>query len=95
MLRNILALLGLLLFVSGLILLTVELSQQQATLPEETSGILSGILHTDTQAVIIAGIGLLLGPLLTIPWWRYRLREEEKWLEKRDEPIEGPPRIPT
>ena len=90
--RNILALLGLLTFITGAILMTVEASQQQ---PESVDSLAARVAFRDDIAVIIAGIGLLLGPILTIPWWQHRLRREQKWFEKRDEPVEGPPRVPN
>ncbi|MAU01086.1 MAG: hypothetical protein CL608_28405 [Anaerolineaceae bacterium] len=46
-------------------------------------------------AIIWSLIGLLLGIVLTIPWWRDRLRQENRWWEKRDEPLDTPPRIPS
>jgi hypothetical protein len=36
--------------------------------------------------------GLLLGIMMTIPWWRERLRRENVWWEKRGEPLDTPPR---
>jgi hypothetical protein len=39
-------------------------------------------------------VALLLGAALTIPWWRKRLQRENVWWEKRDTPLDRPPRVP-
>lgn len=44
------------------------------------------------QALPLSLVGLLLGLVLTMPWWRERLQQEEVWWQKRDEPVKGPPR---
>jgi hypothetical protein len=91
--RKAAAILGLLIFVGGVFLLAAEIVQQQAQIGEPAIGPILGLVEFRTA--IIAGAGILLGPLLAVPWWRERLRREEKWFEKRDEPLEGPPRIPN
>jgi hypothetical protein len=47
---------------------------------------------TPDQAFIISLIGLLLGMLLTIPWWHERLQRESVCWEKQDKPLDTPPR---
>lgn len=49
---------------------------------------------TPERAIILTLIGLLLGIALTVPWWRKRLESESVWWEKRDEPLDTPPRVP-
>lgn len=44
------------------------------------------------QILTLSLVGLLLGVILTIPWWRERLRQEGMWWEERDEPLDTPPR---
>jgi len=44
------------------------------------------------QVLTLSLLGLLLGVILTIPWWRERLRQEGMWWEKQDEPLDTPPR---
>lgn len=91
--RKALAILGLLIFVAGIALLTVEIVQQQAQIEEFVATKFIQLLAF--RPVMIAGIGILLGPLLTIPWWLARLRQEEKWFEKRDDPLDSAPRVPN
>jgi len=46
----------------------------------------------------MAGVGAgdfdRIGVILTIPWWRERFRDENRWWEKRDESLDTPPRVP-
>jgi hypothetical protein len=49
---------------------------------------------TPELAFILSVTGLLLGVALTIPWWRKRLQRENVWWEKRDTPLDRPPRVP-
>jgi hypothetical protein len=91
--RKALALLGLLIFVGGVVLLTAEIVQQQAQIEEPAVTQIIGLMEFRTA--IVAGAGIFLGPLLAVPWWLERLRREEKWFEKRDEPLDGPPRVPN
>ncbi|MFW6097331.1 MAG: hypothetical protein ACOC9Z_04610 [Chloroflexota bacterium] len=94
--RRVLALIGVLIFIGGIVFLTVEVSQQQAEIAER--GLETGIRFAqvfDYPATIIAGIGILLGPILTVPWWIEYFRQESQWYEKRDEPLDGPPRVPN
>ena len=83
--RNLLAIIGLLLFLSGAVLFTVEFTQQQVD-PAQGAFLNSG-------AVIISGLGLLIGPLLALPCYRRRLKKEADWYEKRQTPVKGPPKI--
>ncbi len=46
------------------------------------------------QLFVVALLCLLLGVGLTVPWFRERLQRENVWWEKRDEPLDKPPRIP-
>lgn len=92
--RNVLALIGLLIFIGGIVLLTMEVSRQQTDIDEPAVTLVQQGL-VERRAAIIAGIGLLLGPILTIPWWIERFRKESQWYEKRDEPLDGPPRVPN
>lgn len=71
---------------------TAEFSIQQSEL---RPGHLPSTDFTDAGSLIIAGCGLLLGPLLTLPWWHERLKDESRWWEKRNEPLDGPPRVPS
>ena len=48
---------------------------------------------TPELAFILSVTGLLLGVALTIPWWRKRLQRENVWWEKRDTPLDRPPRV--
>ena len=91
--RKVLALVGLVIFIGGVILFTVEISQQQAEIEGPSATRIAQLV--ENRAAIIAGLGLLLGPLLTIPWWLERLRHEEQWFEKRDDALDGPPRVPN
>lgn len=91
MFRKGLAILGLLLFIGGLIVFTAEFSAQQTGLRPG----FSSTTFTDAGSLIIAGCGLLLGPLLTLPWWYERLKDESRWWAKRDEPLDRPPRVPS
>lgn len=90
--RKGLAILGLLIFIGGLLMFAAEFSAQQRGLHP---GYLPSTRFLDSGALIVAGIGLLLEPLLTLPWWRHRLKDESRWWEKRDEPLDGPPRVPS
>lgn len=91
--RKVLAIVGLLIFIIGVILLTVEIVVQQAEIERPVATRFIQLLAF--RPVIVAGIGILVGPILTIPWWLDRFRQEEKWFEKRDEPLDGPPRVPN
>lgn len=91
--RKVLALIGLLFFIGGIVFLTVEVSQQQAGIEEPAVTLVQQGLF-ERRPAITAGIGLLLGPILTIPWWIKYFRKESQWYEKRDEPMDGPPRVP-
>ncbi len=42
----------------------------------------------------ISFVALLLGFILTFPWWLERLHRENAWWEKRDTPFDRPPRVP-
>lgn len=86
------AILGLLIFIGGILIFTAEFSGQQRGL---RPGVYPSTVFTDGGSLIVAGCGLLLGPLLTLPWWHKRLKDESKWWEKRDEPLDGPPRVPS
>ena len=83
--RKTLAVIGLLLFLSGAVLFTAEFVQQQ---PDPAEG-----TFPDAGALILSGLGLLLGPLLALPWYRRRLDDEAGWYEKRRTPLKGPPKI--
>lgn len=90
--RTVLAIVGVLIFIAGAVLLTVEIAQQQT---EEGQPPGFGLIQlANNRAAINAGIGLLLGPLLTLPWWIRRLQREAQWFEKRDDKVDGPPRLP-
>lgn len=91
--RKALAIIGVLVFILGVMTLTVEIVQQQAQIDLQIPN--RFIQLAQFRPVLIAGAGILLGPLLTIPRWLQRLRQEKKWFEKRDEPVEGPPRVPN
>lgn len=53
----------------------------------------SNVGLTPEQAFVLSLVGLLVGVALTIPWWRERLLRENIWWEKRDEPLDKPPRV--
>lgn len=91
--RDALAIIGMIVFILGVTLLTVEIVQQQAQIDEAVATRFVQLL--EFRSVLVAGAGILLGPMLTIPWWLNRLRQEEKWFEKRDEAVDGPPRVPN
>ncbi len=55
----------------------------------------SNVALTPDLALILLLVGLLLGVALTIPWWRERLKHESVWWNKRDEPLDTPPRVPA
>lgn len=90
--RKGLVILGLLVFIGGLLMFAAEFGAQQSEL---RPGFLPSTYFSDAGSLIVAGIGLLLGPLLTLPWWRHRLKDESRWWEKREEPLDGPPRVPS
>lgn len=39
------------------------------------------------QALIFSLAGLVIGVMLTLPWWHKRLQQESNWWEKREEPL--------
>ena len=43
---------------------------------------------TPEQALGFSLVGLLLGVMLMLPWWRDRLQQESEWWEMHDEPLD-------
>ena len=100
MLRNWLALIGVLLIVTAVVFGLAWAQSKQVTegAAAGSEGLEFPLLAesiaaaTPDQAFIWSLGALLLGVLLTVPWWRRRLRQEEAWWQERDEPVKGPPR---
>lgn len=99
MFRKWLALIGVLLILTSIIIGLAWAKHRPwmgGFLPESEPSGLWQFLRSMTgvapeQALPLSLVGLLLGLVLTMPWWRRRLQQEELWWQKRDEPVKGPP----
>ena len=100
MLRNWLALVGVLLILAAVVFGLAWAQYRVATdgsVPD-SEGLGFSLLSrsiaevTPNRAFVWSLVALLLGVSLTIPWWRQRLRQEEAWWQERDERLKGPPR---
>lgn len=100
MIKNWLAILGvLILLVSGF--LGLAWSEYERALRELTPDLEALVVWpflqkyvdlTPNQVLFLIIATFLLGVALTIPWWLARLQKETIWWEKRDEPLDPPPR---
>lgn len=106
MLRKSLALLGLLLILSSAFFgmawiqywdATWDAAQDLSPDDEELEfwQLVQSIVRLSHEQVFISSlVALLLGAVLTIPWWRERLQRENVWWDNRNGPLDSPPRIP-
>lgn len=98
MVRKLLAVTGVLLLAAGSLLGIIVFPVLRGDVsPERAAAVMWQRLQpfiplSPEQAFFVSLIVVLFGVLLTIPWWWQRLRQENVWWEKRDEPLDPPPR---